>query len=125
MKILVVGSGAREDAICQALQRADRFNDIFCAPGNPGMKLFDIQTIGINESEFEKLADFALDNDIDYTIVGPEKPLVEGIVDYFQSRGLKIFGPNKAAAQIEGSKTFAKDLMAKANVPTAFFSRIH
>lgn len=121
MKILVVGSGAREDAICQALQRADRFNDIFCAPGNPGMKLFDIQTIGINESEFEKLADFALDNDIDYTIVGPEKPLVEGIVDYFQSRGLKIFGPNKAAAQIEGSKTFAKDLMAKANVPTAFF----
>ncbi|WP_125708166.1 phosphoribosylamine--glycine ligase [Companilactobacillus zhongbaensis] len=121
MKILVVGSGAREDAICQSLRKSDRYNDVFCAPGNAGMRLFGVQTVGIGELEFEKLANFAIENDIVYTIVGPEQPLVEGIVDYFQDRDLKIFGPNKEAALIEGSKTFAKDLMKKANVPTAFY----
>lgn len=121
MKILVVGSGAREDAICQALKRSDRFNDVFCAPGNDGMRLNDIQTVGIDELDFPQLADFVIENDITFTIVGPEKPLVEGIVDYFQKRDLKIFGPSKAAAQIEGSKTFAKKLMSAANVPTAFY----
>lgn len=121
MKILVIGSGAREDAICQALRKSDRYNDVFCAPGNAGMGMFGIQTVSIDESEFTKLADFAIENDVSYTVVGPELPLVNGIVDYFQERGLKIFGPNKEAAQIEGSKTFAKDLMSRANVPTAFY----
>ncbi len=121
MKILVVGSGAREDAICQALRNSDRYNDVFCAPGNAGMRLSGIQTVGINELEFTKLADFAIENDVNYTVVGPEQPLVEGIVDYFQERGLKIFGPNKKAAQIEGSKTFAKKLMQNAHVPTGSY----
>ncbi|AKP66677.1 phosphoribosylamine--glycine ligase [Companilactobacillus ginsenosidimutans] len=121
MKILVVGSGAREDAICQSLQKSDRYNDVYCAPGNAGMKLSGIQTVGINEMEFTKLADFAIENDVNYTVVGPEQPLVEGIVDYFHERGLRIFGPDKKAAQIEGSKTFTKNLMKNANVPTAFF----
>ncbi|MQS51503.1 phosphoribosylamine--glycine ligase [Companilactobacillus mishanensis] len=121
MKILVVGSGAREDAICKSLQDSDRFNDVFCAPGNAGMRLFGIQTVDIKETEFDKLANFAIENDINYTIVGPELPLVEGIVDYFNEQGLKIFGPNKQSAQIEGSKIFAKNLMKSANVPTAFY----
>lgn len=121
MKILVIGSGAREDAICRCLQNSDRFNDVFCAPGNAGMKISGIQTIGINELDFQKLTDFAIDNDISYTIVGPEQPLVEGIVDFFHDKGLKIFGPGKVSAQIEGSKTFTKKIMEKANVPTAFY----
>lgn len=120
MKILVVGSGAREDAICQALQKNDE-NTVFCAPGNDGMTLNGIKTIAINEDEFSHLANFAQTNEIDYTIVGPEEPLVNGIVDFFKNQKLKIFGPNKKGAQIEGSKSFTKKLMADAKIPTAAY----
>ncbi|HIY92541.1 MAG TPA: phosphoribosylamine--glycine ligase [Candidatus Companilactobacillus pullicola] len=118
MKILVVGSGAREDAICQALQKNSQ-NVVFCAPGNDGMKLSEIKTISIEENDFERMANFAKTNAIDFTIVGPEEPLVNGIVDFFKRQGLKIFGPNKQAAQVEGSKVFTKRLMADAGIPTA------
>lgn len=118
MKILVVGSGAREDAICQALQKNSQ-NVVFCAPGNDGMKLSEIKTISIEENDFERMANFAQTNFIDFTVVGPEEPLVNGIVDFFKRQNLKIFGPNQQAAQVEGSKTFTKKLMADAGIPTA------
>lgn len=118
MKILVIGSGAREDAICQTLHKNSQ-NVVFCAPGNDGMKLSGIKTISIEENDFKHLANFVQTNNIDYTIVGPEEPLVNGIVDFFKRQGLKIFGPNRQAAQVEGSKTFTKKLMADAGIPTA------
>lgn len=118
MRILVVGSGAREDAICKALMQNSE-NTVFCAPGNAGMKLSGIKTISIEENEFFHLTEFVERNGIDYTIVGPEAPLVDGIVDYFKQKKLKIFGPNKQGVQIEGSKSFTKKLMADANIPTA------
>lgn len=118
MKILVVGSGAREDAICKSLLK-NSDNTVFCAPGNDGMKLSGIKTISIEEDEFFHLTEFVEANGIDYTIVGPEAPLVDGIVDYFKQKKLKIFGPNKQGAQIEGSKSFTKRLMADADIPTA------
>ena len=120
MKILVVGSGAREDAICQSLLKNPK-NVVFCAPGNDGMKLNGIKTISIDEDEFSHLANFAETNEIDYTIVGPEDPLVNGIADFFKSRKLLIFGPTKEAAQIEGSKSFTKKLMADAGIATASY----
>ncbi|TGD24136.1 phosphoribosylamine--glycine ligase [Companilactobacillus suantsaicola] len=118
MKILVIGSGAREDAICKALLK-NKDNVVFCAPGNDGMKLSKIKTIAIDENDFEHLAKFAETNDVDFSIVGPEEPLVNGIVDFFKSKNLRIFGPNQEAAQVEGSKTFTKKIMADANISTA------
>ncbi|WP_125761142.1 phosphoribosylamine--glycine ligase [Companilactobacillus hulinensis] len=117
MKILVVGSGAREHAICNAMSSIK--NNIFCAPGNDGMKLSGINTVPIEEMAFDELVNFAIAENIAYTIVGPEAPLVAGIVDFFEAHGLKIFGPNKNAAQIEGSKSFTKKLLKLANIPTA------
>jgi len=118
MKILVVGSGAREDAICKSLLKNSQ-NVVFCAPGNDGMKLSGIKTIAIDEDDFERMANFAKTNNVDYTIVGPEEPLVNGISDFFKRQKLRIFGPTKAGAKIEGSKSFTKKLMADAGVPTA------
>jgi len=118
MKILVVGSGAREDAICKSLLKNSQ-NVVFCAPGNDGMKLSGIRTISIDEDDFERMANFAKTNNVDYTIVGPEEPLVNGISDFFKRQKLRIFGPTKAGAKIEGSKSFTKKLMADAGVPTA------
>lgn len=118
MKILVVGSGAREDAICKSLLK-NSSNVVFCAPGNDGMKLSGIRTISIDEDDFERMANFAKTNNVDYTIVGPEEPLVNGISDFFKRQKLRIFGPTKDGAKIEGSKSFTKKLMADAGVPTA------
>lgn len=120
MKILVIGSGAREDAICKSLQIGG-FNDVFCAPGNSVMSLFGIKTVDLDEMNFEELSEFAINNEIDFTIVGPEKPLVAGIVDYFESKNLKVLGPGKSSARIEGSKSFTKKIMKNAGVPTAFY----
>ncbi|KRO00957.1 phosphoribosylamine--glycine ligase [Companilactobacillus kimchiensis] len=118
MKILVVGSGAREDAICKSLLK-NSDNVVFCAPGNDGMKMAGIKTIAINEDDFDHLTKFVQTNNVDYTVVGPEEPLVNGIVDFFKRKKLRIFGPNKIGAQIEGSKSFTKKLMADAKIPTA------
>ncbi|MCM8811445.1 MAG: phosphoribosylamine--glycine ligase [Candidatus Omnitrophica bacterium] len=118
MRILVVGSGGREHALIWKLSKSPQVKKIFVAPGNGGMK--DLaEYLPLSADKTVELADFALSSRIDLTVVGPELPLVSGIVDYFQSRGLKIFGPSKAAARLEGSKAFAKSVMEKYGVPTA------
>ena len=116
MKILVIGSGGREHAICHQLSLSKHKPEIFAAPGNAGM---NAKCINIKVTDKEALLKFALDNKIDLTVVGPEASLATGIVDLFMDNGLKIFGPKKNAAIIEGSKEFAKDLMKKYNIPTA------
>ncbi len=120
MKILIVGGGGREHAIAEAVSRSKKADEIYCAPGNAGIAKI-AKCVDINAMEFEKLADFAKDNAIDLTVVGMDDPLAGGIVDVFEERGLRVFGPRKDAARIEGSKVFAKDLMKKYNIPTAAY----
>lgn len=119
-KVLVIGSGGREHAIVCALAKSKHVNQIYAAPGNAGM-IRHALCIEIKETEIERLADFAEENQIDLTIVGPEASLALGIVDLFQKRGLCIFGPTQAAAQIETSKEFAKELMVRYSIPTASY----
>ena len=118
-KVLVIGSGAREHAIAHALLRGGSVDEVAVAPGNPGMELAGIRTVALGSSNQAALIDFVKDNDYDWVFVGPEVPLIEGIVDAFAAAGIKAFGPSKAAAQIEGSKDFAKQLMARHGIPTA------
>jgi len=118
MNILIVGRGGREHTIAWKAAQSSLVESVFVAPGNPGMT--DVATlVDIDENDFETLVQFAKENNVGLTIVGPEVPLTGGIVDTFQEAGLKIFGPTKDAAIIEGSKSFAKDLMAKYGIPTA------
>ena len=118
MKVLVVGGGGREHAIVHKLSKSKKIEKIYCAPGNPGIKEL-AQTINISPMDFDLLIKFAKDNNIDLTIAAMDDTLVAGIVDEFEKNNLKIFGPNKRAAIIEGSKAFSKDLMKKYNIPTA------
>ncbi|MCR8745713.1 phosphoribosylamine--glycine ligase [Romboutsia lituseburensis] len=118
MKILIIGGGGREHAIAWKLSNENNVKTIYCAPGNAGISEV-AQCIDINDSNIEELLNFAKDNQIDLTIVGPEVPLVKGIVDEFEKEGLKIFGPNKECSQLEGSKAFSKDFMIRHNIPTA------
>jgi phosphoribosylamine--glycine ligase len=118
MRILVIGSGGREHTLIWQLKRERPEAQIYAAPGNGGTKAL-AESVPLKPGEIEELADFADSREIDLTVVGPEAPLVDGIVDVFGERGLKIFGPSKAAAKLEGSKAFAKALMEKAGVPTA------
>jgi phosphoribosylamine--glycine ligase len=120
MKVLVIGDGGREHALVWKIAQSEQVSKIFCAPGNPGTELM-AENISISSMDFENLLRFAKNNHIDLTVVGPEDPLASGIVDLFEQNGLKIFGPDKNAAQLEGSKTFAKNLMQKYNIPTAAF----
>ena len=115
MKVLVIGGGGREHAIAWRFNKDENVTKVYAAPGNPGMK--NVECIGL--TDFEELAQFAVDNEIGLTMVGPEVPLCEGIVDVFKAKGLKIFGPDKEAAQLEGSKSFCKDFMVKYDIPTA------
>ena len=118
MKILVIGSGGREHAIVKKISESKRVSKIYCAPGNGGIS--DIaECVPIKVMEFDKLIDFAKEKQIDLTVVGPDDPLVFGISDAFIKAGLKVFGPTKDGAQIEGSKVFSKELMKKYNIPTA------
>ncbi len=120
MKVLVVGGGGREHALVWKLAQSPLVKTLYCAPGNPGIaQLADC--VHIPADDIEALVDFALAEQVDLTIVGPEVPLTLGIVDRFQTSGLDIFGPNQAAARIEGSKSFSKDLMAKYGIPTAAY----
>lgn len=120
MKVLIVGSGGREHAIAWSVSRSPKADKIYCAPGNAGIAEY-AECVNIGAMEFEKLADFAQENQIDLTIIGMDDPLVGGIVDEFESRGLRVFGPRKNAAILEGSKAFSKDLMKKYNIPTAAY----
>ena len=108
MKVLIVGSGGREHAIAVSVAKSSQVDKIYCAPGNAGIA-FVAECVDIAAMEFEKLADFAEEKQIDLTIVGMDDPLVGGIVDVFEERGLRVFGPRKNAAIIEGSKAFSKD----------------
>ena len=120
MKVGIIGSGGREHAICQSLKKSSKIDKIFCFPGNAGTKEI-AQNIQIDIENFELIKNFIINNKIDLVIVGPEKPLVGGIVDYLEKFNIKVFGPNKIAAQLEGSKIFTKKICQKFNIPTAKF----
>lgn len=120
MKVLVIGSGGREHAIVDALSRSPRVEKIYCAPGNAGIAR-QAECVAIKETQVEALRDFAREKGVELTVVGPEAALAVGVVDCFREAGLRIFGPTKAAARIESSKEFAKELMAKYDIPTAGF----
>ncbi|MGX4598257.1 phosphoribosylamine--glycine ligase [Faecalimicrobium sp. JNUCC 81] len=118
MKVLIIGGGGREHAIAWKLSNEDNVKKIYCAPGNAGISEV-AECLNINDSEIEELLQFAKENKINLTIVGPEVPLVKGIVDEFEKEGLKIFGPNKECSRLEGSKAFSKEFMVRHNIPTA------
>ena len=120
MNILVIGSGGREHALVWKIRQSSRVSRIFCAPGNGGMASL-AECVNIKADDVPSLLKFAQENKIDLTVVGPEVPLVLGLVDTFEKAGLKAFGPSKAAARLEGSKAFAKEFMARHHIPTAAF----
>lgn len=120
MKVLIVGSGGREHAIAASVAKSPRVDKIYCAPGNAGIGQI-AECVSIGAMEFDKLVAFAKEKEIDFTIIGMDDPLVGGVVDAFEAEGLKVFGPRKNAAILEGSKAFSKDLMKKYNIPTAAY----
>lgn len=120
MKVLIVGSGGREHAIAASVAKSPRVDKIYCAPGNAGIAGL-AECVPIGAMEFDKLAAFAKEQAVDLTIVGMDDPLVGGLVDVFEAEGLRVFGPRKNAAILEGSKAFSKDLMKKYNIPTAAY----
>ena len=124
MKVLVVGSGGREHSLCWKLRQSPLVQDLYCAPGNPGISEV-ADCVPIAPDEVFKLVDFAADLKIDLTVVGPELPLTLGLVDDFAARGLPIFGPRRQAAELEGSKVFAKELMKRHGIPTGDFVIAH
>ena len=120
MKVLILGSGGREHALCFACKKSPKVERIFCIPGNAGTDSI-AQNVNIDINEFEKIKKFINENKINLVIVGPEQPLVDGITDYLKKDNIKVFGPNKIASQLEGSKIFTKSLCKKYNIPTANF----
>lgn len=120
MKVLIVGSGGREHAIAWKVAQSPKVDKIYCAPGNAGIAEF-AECVPIGAMEFDKLAAFAKENQVDLTVIGMDDPLVGGVVDVFESQGLRVFGPRKNAAILEGSKAFSKDLMKKYGIPTAAY----
>ena len=120
MKVGIIGSGGREHAICYYLKKSKKISEIFCFPGNAGTEII-AKNVLINLDNFDLIKNFIHEKKIDLVIVGPEKPLVEGLVDYLEKFNIKVFGPNKIASQLEGSKIFTKQLCKKFNIPTAKF----
>lgn len=120
MKIAVIGSGGREHSICVSLKNSKDISELYCIPGNGGTSLL-AKNIEIDIGDFEKIKNFIIENKIDLVVIGPEKPLVDGLTDYLKGFGIKVFGPNKKASQLEGSKIFTKKLCQKENIPTAKF----
>ena len=123
MKVLIVGSGGREHAIAWKVAQSPKVDKIYCAPGNAGIASL-AECVNIGAMEFDKLAQFAQENEIDLTVIGMDDPLVGGIVDVFEEKGLRVFGPRKNAAILEGSKAFSKELMKKYNIPTAGYTTV-
>ncbi len=120
MRVVIIGSGGREHAICLALKKSKNISKIYCIPGNAGTSSIS-ENVDIDIDNFDKLAKFILSNKIDTVIVGPEKPLVDGIEDFLKKKKINVFGPNKIASQLEGSKIFTKEICKKYNIPTANF----
>ncbi len=120
MKVGIIGSGGREHALCHAIKKSNKVKEIYCIPGNAGTSTI-AKNVDLNIEDFELLKKFINENNIDTIIVGPEKPLVEGIVDFLEKNKIKVFGPNKLASKLEGSKIFTKNLCAKYSIPTANF----
>ena len=120
MKVGVIGSGGREHALSIFLKKSKKITDLYCIPGNAGTNLI-AKNVEIDIGNFEKIKDFILSKKIDLVVIGPEKPLVDGIVDYLEKFNIKVFGPNKIASQLEGSKIFTKKLCEKYKIPTAKF----
>ena len=120
MKVLIVGSGGREHAIAWKVAQSPKVDKIYCAPGNAGIEEY-AEYVNIGAMEFDKLVAFAKEKEIDLTVIGMDDPLVGGVVDAFEAEGLRVFGPRKNAAILEGSKAFSKDLMKKYNIPTAAY----
>ncbi|MDA9653966.1 phosphoribosylamine--glycine ligase, partial [Candidatus Pelagibacter sp.] len=120
MKVGIIGSGGREHALCHAIKKSDKVEQIYCIPGNAGTSTL-AKNINLDINDFDLLKKFISKNHIDIIIVGPEKPLVNGIVDFLENSGIKVFGPNKIASKLEGSKIFTKDLCKKYHIPTASF----
>ena len=120
MKVGIIGSGGREHAICQSIKNSNKIDKIFCFPGNAGTKQI-AENVNLDLGNFKNLKNFIFDKKIDLIIVGPEKPLVDGLVDYLESFKIKVFGPNKVASQLEGSKIFTKQICQKFKIPTAKF----
>ena len=118
MKVLVVGGGGREHAICTSIRKSPKLEELYCAPGNAGIAQI-AKCVPIGVMEFARIAEFAAENTIDLVVVAPDDPLAAGLVDVLNEKGIRAFGPNKAAAILEGSKAFSKDLMKKYNIPTA------
>ena len=122
MNVLIIGSGGREHALAWQVAQSARVENVYVAPGNAGTELEDnVQNVPLAGEDIDALLNFAATNQVDLTIVGPEAPLVAGIVDRFSAAGLPCFGPTAAAAQLEGSKAFAKDFMARHGIPTAAY----
>ena len=124
MIVGVIGSGGREHAICELLKRSKKVNKIYCFPGNAGTSKI-ANNVNIDANNFEIFKDYILKNKIELVVVGPEKPLVDGLVDYLQKFKIKVFGPNKLASQLEGSKIFTKKICEKYNIPSAKFGVFH
>jgi len=120
MKVGIIGSGGREHSICLSLKNSSKIDKLFCFPGNAGTKNI-AENVNIDLKNFENIKNFIINNKIDLIVVGPEKPLVEGLVDYLENFKIKVFGPNKLASQLEGSKIFTKHICKKFNIPTANF----
>lgn len=121
MKVLVLGGGGREHTICYKLSQSPKLSKLYCIPGNGGISEVAEIPSGISVSDFDKIVEFCKKNQIDFIVPGPEEPLVKGIRDYLEKEGIKVFGPDKVASLVEGSKSFAKEIMAKAGIPTARF----
>ncbi len=124
MHIMIVGSGGREHALAWKIAQSPRADRVFVAPGNAGTDL-DGENVAIQPCDFPALIRFAKENDVGLTVVGPEAPLAAGIVDAFEAEGLKVFGPRRAAAELEASKVFCKDLLRHADVPSADYQTFH
>lgn len=120
LNVLVIGSGGREDALSWKISQSNLLNKLFIIPGNPGTQRWG-ENISLSVNDFESIKNFCIENKIDVVVVGPENPLVNGIADYLNQSGIKVFGPSKLSAQIEGSKAFAKKVMFRRNVPTAVY----